>query len=288
MPCTLCGGLRHNRLSCSKDESLETLFARISLVATEKKQCRVKKTVKSMKGKDEEGTCEPSIVQSKKLMTEDTGKVFEKAICLKYGIEYKGNYKYGDERALEIQHLLTSLPEMFPSCSHTAEKGSQHDFTAVDKSKHLSAKTCKRGTGKVAPQQFGQCSVQKLWNKMEWEDCEIEDRKRMIQENIKLLLPLFERFTFDCDVIYYHEKRKEVRYIKSLGLIDWEKEEFKWTKSWDKWNNSSTLKVKRGDKYVSVLEMQFHKNGRSNMCNRWAFERLLEAFPDNFQITTWK
>ncbi len=296
MPCKLCGVTGHNAKTCINDESLATLFARIELASSSVKQRKRKSKTKSKnKTKSERErvmTMEMADTANeetkKKLMTEDTGKVFEKAICLKYGIEYQGKYKYGDERANAIQPLLENLPNAFPSCVHTAEKGSQYDFTSVDGKSYLSAKTCKRGKGKVAPQQFGQCTLQKLWDKMGWEMCDKEGQRRKIQENVRQLMPLFEEFTFDCDVVYYHEKKQCVKYIKKLGPIDWEKEEFKWTKTWDKWSNSTTLKVKRGDKFISIFEFQIHSSGRSNMCNRWSMENVLEAFADKFDVNTWQ
>jgi len=297
MPCKLCGVTGHNAKTCKDDESLITLFARIELASSLVKQCKRKSKTKT---KTERETQDKSQMEDitkmtdaidgdkKKLMTEDTGKVFEKAICLKYGIEYQGNYKYGDERAISILPLLEQLPLVFPSCVHTAEKGSQYDFTSIDGQSHLSAKTCKRGKGKVAPQQFGQCTVQKLWDKMGWEMCEKEEQRRRIQEGVKQLMVLFEEFTFDCDVIYYHEKKRCVKYIRKIGPIEWEKEDFIWTKTWDKWSNSTTLKVKRGSKFISIFEFQIHSSGRSNMCNRWSMENVLEAFADKFEVTTWE
>ena len=131
MPCKLCGVTGHNAKTCINDESLATLFARIELASSSVKQRKRKSKTKSKnktkKERERVMTMEMADTANeetkKKLMTEDTGKVFEKAICLKYGIEYQGKYKYGDERANAIQPLLENLPNTFPSCVHTAEKG---------------------------------------------------------------------------------------------------------------------------------------------------------------------
>lgn len=278
-----CNNSGCNTKTCLANEPLVDAFDRLQLVGSAKKKCKENEVENTkLMSSAQLGT------NPKKLLTEDTGKVFEKAICMRYGIEYQGKYKYGDERATAIQPLLVELPVVFPQCVHTAEKGSQYDFTSTDGQRHLSAKTCKRGKGKVAPQQFGQCSVQKLWDKMGWCLCDDDGgRRKQIQDEVCSLMPLFEEFTFDCDVIYYHEKKQFVKYIRKLGPIEWDKEEFSWTKTWDKWSNSTTLKVKRGTKFISIFEFQFHSGGRSNMCNRWTMENVLEAFADKFEVATW-
>ncbi len=89
------------------------------------------------------------------LHTEDTGKMFEMAICLAYGIPYNGNYKYGMELPERLKPRLLKLTELFPMCRHTANKQARYDFTSLTCDTHLSAKTTKKGGGKVAPQVIG-------------------------------------------------------------------------------------------------------------------------------------
>ena len=82
-----------------------------------------------------------AIIQPKKVLTEDTGKIFEMAICLAYGILYDGKYKYSMEIPEKLKPRLTKVVELFPMCSHTAKKGARYDFTSLtDETKHLSAK----------------------------------------------------------------------------------------------------------------------------------------------------
>ena len=257
--------------------SLEDMFAKLELVSNPKNK---KATTKRMVDNQQ-------MVESKiKVRTEDTGKVFEKAICMRYNIDYVGPYKYGLDRPKEILPYLQSLPELFPSCVHTAEKGSRYDFTSADGTRHLSAKTSKRRQSKIAPQVYGQCSVEKLCNEMNWDPEMAQSAfKQKFQDSIVDLLKLFEKYTFDSDIIYYNEARKEVIYLKKDTDIDWSQKEFKWTKEWDKWNNSTTLKVKVGEKYIPVFESQIHSKGRSNMANRWSFDNLLKIFAEHFTIT---
>ena len=80
------------------------------------------------------------------LLTEDTGKMFEMAICLAYGIPFDGKYKYGMELPIALQPRLAKLPTLFPKCTHSAKRGARYDFTCIDDTtKHLSAKTIKKG-----------------------------------------------------------------------------------------------------------------------------------------------
>ena len=51
--------------------------------------------------------------------TEDTGKIFERAICLAYDIPYDGKYKYGLEEPTRLAPRLARLTELFPPCTHT-------------------------------------------------------------------------------------------------------------------------------------------------------------------------
>jgi hypothetical protein len=83
------------------------------------------------------------------LQTEDTGKMFEMAICLAYNIPYDGKYNYSMELPEKLKERLSKLLELFPVCIHTAKKGSRYDYTCLtDESKHLSAKSTKKGLGK--------------------------------------------------------------------------------------------------------------------------------------------
>lgn len=264
-----------NHHTCSIVNSLEDMFEKLEIVYNTKNKDH---TTKRMETKSTERN-------KTKVITEDTGKIFEKAICLRYGIDYVGPYKYGLDKPNKIIPLLQSLPELFPQCHHTAEKGSRYDFTADDGLRHLSAKTSKRRQAKVAPQVFGQCSLEKLCQEMNWDFS--EDRmafKEKFQSSIMRLLQLFEYHTFDCDIIYYNEFRNEITYIKKLSDINWEQFEFKWTKTWENWNNSTTLKIKIEEKYVPIFESQIHTKSRTNMANRWYFDNVLKYFPEHFNV----
>lgn len=210
------------------------------------------------------------------IQTEDTGKQFEMAICVAFNIPYNGPYKYGMETAEKLKPRLSKLKELFPKCIHTAKNGSRYDYTSEEK--HLSAKSTKK-TGKVAPQVIGQSTPKKFCELMGIEYTTDVNLKEYIQKNITSILPVLVSYTFDCPTVYYNEKQDSIRYITLDKKIDWEKYECKWTCEWDKWENSSTLKIGK----VSLVEFQFHTT-RKNMAIRWCYENFLTLFSENLSI----
>ncbi len=225
-----------------------------------------------------------TVVKTPKVKTEDDGKIFEMAICLAFGIPYDGPYKYGMEGPEKLKERLLKLVDLFPKCSHTAKQGSRYDFTAMDDpTKHLSAKSTKKGVGKVAPQVVGQAQPIKFCEILGIPFTTVADLKKHIQTHIAEIIPILVSYTFDCPNIYYNVKENTIRYIKLTKTIDWKKYDFKWTCAWSDWKNSSTLKIIIDKKEYALLEFQFHTT-RSNMAIRWCYENFLTAFKDQLDI----
>jgi hypothetical protein len=226
-----------------------------------------------------------SITQPKKILTEDTGKIFEMAICMAYGIPYDGKYKYSMEIPEKLKPRLTKVVELFPTCSHTAKKGARYDFTSLtDETKHLSAKSTKKGIGKVAPQVIGQSQPKKFCESIGIVYTNNTVLKEYIQTNILTILPVLVSYTFDCPTIYYNQQADTIRFITLNKPIEWDKYKFKWTCNWNEWSNSSTLKVIVEEKELALLEFQFHTKSRTNMAIRWCYENLLTIFNQNLCI----
>lgn len=231
----------------------------------------------------------PAVKGEMPLQTEDTGKIFEKAICLAYGIPYDGKYKYGMEMPEKLAPRLAKLTELFPMCSHTAKKGARYDYTCVaDPTKHLSAKSTKKGVGKVAPQVVGQSQPQKFCETIGIPYTTVPDLKQYIQTEIVSLLPILASYTFDCSTVYYNQEKDTIRYItlQESKPIVWTDYQFKWTCNWTEWNNSSTLKIVTPAGEMALLEFQFHTTNRTNMAVRWCFENVLTIFKENLCIVT--
>lgn len=202
----------------------------------------------------------------KPLRTEDTGKIFEMAICIALETPYKGVYKYDLEEPKKISQKLEFLKGL--DYVHTAEKGSPYDFTSTsDPSKHLSAKSTKKGIGKVAPQVVGQCTPEKFSQLMGFTG----NIRQEIQENIHRVLELLEKHTFDCPILYYHKSKDSVTLIEPTKF-DWSSHTYTWTRDWQNWKNSTTLKANG----VPILEIQIHSKKRKNMAFRWYFENVIQ------------
>jgi len=219
------------------------------------------------------------------LQTEDTGKMFEMAICLAYNIPYDGKYNYSMELPEKLKERLSKLLELFPACSHTAKKGSRYDYTCLtDESKHLSAKSTKKGVGKIAPQVIGQSQPSKFCEILGIEYTTTPVLKQYIQTEIIKIIPILVGYTFDCPTIYYNKEKDTIRYITLTTPIEWENYSYKWTCNWDKWKNSSMLKVIIEGKEIALLEFQFHTKNRTNMAIRWCYENFLTIWKDNLTI----
>jgi hypothetical protein len=210
---------------------------------------------------------------------ETLGKVFERAICLAYNTPYQGVYRYAMETAEALAPRLQPLLELLPNCTHTAAQGSPYDFTAAD-GRYLSAKTSKHRIGKVAPQVVGQASSRAFCERTGLPAYVDEPTlKATLQARIRDILPVLESHTFDCPTVYYNQKRNTIRYIVQTAPLPWDTKELTWTKAPEQWNSSTTLKANG----VAVLEMQVHHN-RPNLAVRWAFDTVLEMFPECFQV----
>lgn len=222
--------------------------------------------------------------EKRKLKTEDTGKIFEMAICMALNIPYDGRYKYSTEEATRIKTKLVNggFIDICPPLIHTAKKGARYDFTSIsDPAIHLSAKTTKKGGGKVAPQVIGQGQPIKLCEVLGILFEDVPTLKRYIQENIHTILPVMMEHTFDCPNIFYNAEKDTIQYITFMTPIDWTSYEFIWTCNSENWANSSTLKLKDG---VALLEVQFHTKSRTNMAIRWYYTNFLQTFKDHFKI----
>lgn len=213
------------------------------------------------------------------IQTENTGKIFERSVCLLYGTPYVGKYKYDVDAAQKLVPRLERLKTLFPECKHSAKSGARYDFTSLDESQFLSAKTTKRD-GKVAPQVIGQAKPEKFCQLSGLQFTEVSKLKKDIQENITSVLPILFKYTFDCPIIYYNENKDTIKFIKVKKEINWNEFEYTWTKKPEDWNGSSTVKIGT----TPIAEFQFHSKSRTNMAIRWCFENFLELFSDNLDI----
>lgn len=226
------------------------------------------------------------------LKTEDTGKIFEKAICDSFCIPYDGPFKYSQEEVDLLVSRLSKLvtDKLFPPCVHTASKGARYDFTSIDGKTHLSAKSNKKKGGKLAPQVVGQPTPQKFCQVLGIEYTTPENLKQYIQENIVSILPVLWNYTFDSQIVYYVKETDTIRFITpspetTTPAVQWSEYQYTWTCPHDKWNNTSSLKLEINGKKETILEFQFHTK-RPNMAIRWSIETVLRVFNKQFTVVS--
>lgn len=220
---------------------------------------------------------------TKKIFTEDLGKIFEMAICLLYDIEYDGKYKYSLQEANDIKVKLHKLKEVFPyELKHIAKNGSQYDFVVADNENiHLSAKTTKKDA-KVCPQVIGQPSRKKFCDFFGIDaSYDLNEIKTYIEVNVKSLLKVYALNTFDCPIIYYNKHKNTILFVKLRENINWTKYDilFSHTMKNKVWNESSSIVING----KTIGEFQIH-NHRNCIKFRWCFEKILDLFKDNFEI----
>lgn len=229
------------------------------------------------------------------LKTEDTGKIFEKAICDSFCIPYDGPFKYSQDEVDKLVPRLSKLvtDKLFPPCVHTASKGARYDFTSIDGASHLSAKSNKKKGGQLAPQVVGQPHPQKFCQVLGIEYTTPETLKQYIQENIVSILPVLWNHTFDSQIIYYVKETDSIRFITptstdatSTPAVNWSEYQYTWTCPHDKWNNTSSLKLEINGKKERILEFQFHTKNRQNMAIRWSIETVLRVFNKQFTVVS--
>ena len=224
------------------------------------------------------------------ILTEDLGKKFEMGICMLYGIEYDGKYKYSMEEAEKLKERLTNFPKVFPhKLKHTAKNGSQYDFTGEeDETIKLSAKTTKKD-GKVCPQVIGQPSKKKFCEFFNVDsNFTLEQIKEYIEVNVDKMLNIYFDLTFDCPILYYNQKRDVLQLVKLTTHQNGDHQKINWSeliiefshkKKNKAWAESSTISINN----VTIGEFQVHNN-RDCIKFRWAFENLLKIFPNIFEV----
>ena len=87
--------------------------------------------------------------------------------------------------------------------------------------------------------------------------------------------------TFDCPIVYYNKHKDIKHFITLKENIKWDDHtiHFSHVTKQKKWNESSSISING----VTIGEFQIHNN-RDCIKFRWAFEKLLELFSDNFDI----
>ncbi len=207
------------------------------------------------------------------------GFTFQALICNKYDIIPETdraintfNSAYDSKLESKMDNLIDEIfgfLKLYPvECTTFKRKESgngdvPYNFVLSDNST-LSVRTNITG-GMVAPREVGQAGYEKLnkyFSKIYNSKIESqEDIKKLFLTSVDKILPIFFDFLFDADYIvwiYPDEDKYKYRLIKGdLGVnIDFNRENFSFTREYDAWVESTTLKYKG----VSIAEIQVHKN----------------------------
>ena len=225
-----------------------------------------------------------TITATKKVLTEDLGKIFEMAICLYYDISYDGNYKYSLQDAQSLKNKISNLKKVFPyNIKHCASRGSKYDFECLDDPTiHLSAKTTKKN-GKVCPQVIGQPTHKRFCEFFEIDPTtSLEEIKIYIINNIANLLQVYSANTFDCPILYYNKHTNLLAFIVLKEHINWSNYAIKFSHNIKNklWNESSSISIDG----ITIGEFQVH-NKRDCIKFRWCFEKLISMFEPHFTIS---
>lgn len=220
-----------------------------------------------------------------RVQTEDTGLILEKAVCLSLNIEYVGQFKYSIEKAEALGQKLGNLQQFIKEpLTHTAQGQGKYDFTG--ETMRLSAKSNKKHH-KVAPQSIGQPTKKRFCEifGLAPELAEPTAIKGYILNNIQDMLPQYFSNTFDCSILYYHEKENTLKLIQVNEPIDWSNKQTTFSQNTvESWNEGSTLylEVEPGiTKAIGEFQLHNHRNG---VKFRWDIRNLLIAFPNNFTV----
>lgn len=218
-----------------------------------------------------------------KVITEDFGKIFEKAICILYETQYDGKFKYSENEAHSMQERIRKIKSMFPyNIVHTAKGGSKYDFTSQEV--RLSAKTSKNSkTGKVCPQVIGQPSKKKFCEYFNLEHSITHNEiKYYIQQDIHSILEIYCKNTFDCPIIYFNKKTDNLLVVEPIVDINWSEYNivFSHIKKNKEWRESSTISINN----TTIGEFQIHNN-RDCIKFRWCFEPFLATFGKAFLVS---
>lgn len=184
--------------------------------------------------------------------------------------------------------LFEKLKTHYPYLKYTGNNDNKYDFKYIDiddneKNKYVSVKTNFNGK-KVCPQVIGQTTFKKYKSYFKIDEhCDIPTLKEYITEYIDILLKIYLKYTFHCDIIYYFKERKKnslqiIKYDESrLNNIEFEKGfiSFSHIKNNKIWNESSTVYYTLNDKTISIGEFQIHNN-RDNIKFRWHFDKIVK------------
>ena len=214
------------------------------------------------------------------VLTEDLGKIAEKALCLLANTAFDGAFKYASADVDTLVTRFRPVETLMAGFAHSGRRSNLHDFEAPD-GRALSVKTVKnKGQWKVCPQILGQ-TTRKKFAAARGISAEIPDIKAHILADTAALLRVYEETTFHCPVLFYAKGENKVLWIERAAPIPWETVAltFSHIEKAKEWNESTSLKIGG----TSLGEFQIHAH-RDGVKFRFNLKTLLQAFPASFSV----
>lgn len=230
------------------------------------------------------------------------GMTLQKEICKRYKIvpnktareQFDAAYDEELGRVLDkyIEILFRDIGHIPTKClTYTksedfGKKYSPHNFI-LDNGETLSIRTNKKGD-KISPRVVGQCGLKQFnlifRDVLEYEINDKNQIKKVIYENIHLMLPIFLDYFLSSDIIVWFfgtDKNYDYHIFKSnlYTNMEMERERFTFTKSLASRKESITLKYEN----ISIAEIQIHKNRtfKFRFCLKTLFNFLEEQKSNN-------
>lgn len=214
------------------------------------------------------------------VVTEDLGKIAEKALCVLAKTAFDGAFKYAAADVDTLVNRFRPLEPLVGGFVHSGRRSNLHDFEAPD-GRALSVKTVKnKGQWKVCPQILGQ-TTRKKFAATRGIAAEIPAIKAHILESTPALLRVYEETTFHCPVLFYAKGENKVLWIERTAPIPWETVAltFSHIENHKEWNESTSLKIGG----TSLGEFQIHAH-RDGVKFRFNLKALLATFPASFSV----
>lgn len=185
-------------------------------------------------------------------------EILEIPFCTKREIE-EGSYVEFQE---DITESMGGILRDMGSWKHIGHLNKECDFQ-LKNGRTVSVKTNSQGD-KVCPQNIGQSSLATFNKYFNLKLQSTDDLKRYFMSNIQSLITQYLLNVFVCDdtFSFMYNEGTVYRITRQQSTVEWNLSDWRLdtTRTREEWNESNTIKVRRGADELSLAEVQVHKN----------------------------